>query len=500
MIIVEKINEAQLRVYSSDFGIEQEISEYFKFRPHGYQFVPSFKNKMWNGWLYLYSQRDKVIPFGLLPYVKLFAEKYEYPIELCPDLMVTPKEVSRKEVKTFIDSLDIHSNGKKLDIRDYQYEAVYQSLNQRKLICQSPTSSGKSLIIYVIIRWILKDEKKIVLTVPTTSLVNQMFTDFEDYSSENGFDVSEFCHMLYSGKEKLTNHPVLISTYQSLHSMSKNKEIPKSFFTQWNALIGDEVHQYVAKTLQELSIRLVNCEYRIGTTGTVQDEKVSRLQLEGSFGPIYKTITTKELIDRKQVADLKIKCLILEHPKDIAKMVRKVDYQKEMVYIVSDPRRNRFIANLAKSVTGNTLVLFQYVEKHGKPLFDLIKERCPDRPVFYISGETKTDLREEIRTGMSKFNNAIIVASSATVATGTNIPSIENIIFASPTKSKIRNLQSIGRGIRLAEGKDYCTLYDIADSFGGGTKSNGYTFEHFKERLSVYNGEEFDFTINTVNL
>jgi len=240
IIQVEKINESQLRVYSEDFGIEQELSEYFKFRPNGYQFVPSFKIKAWDGWLYLYSTRNKTLPYGLLPYVKLFAEKYEYQIELSPELLIEPKKVTRKEVKEFIDSLNICSNGNQLDIRDYQYEAVYQSLNQRKLICESPTSSGKSMIIYAIIRFLLKREKKIVLTVPTTSLVNQMFTDFEDYSSSNGFDVSEFCHMLYSGKEKITDHPVLISTYQTLHSMSKSKVIPKSFFTQWNVLIGDE--------------------------------------------------------------------------------------------------------------------------------------------------------------------------------------------------------------------------------------------------------------------
>lgn len=267
-----------------------------------------------------------------------------------------------------------------------------------------------------------------------------------------------------------------------------------------NGILVSNCHQYVAKTLQDLSIRLSNCEYRIGTTGTVQDEKVSKLQLEGSFGPVFKTISTKELMDRKQVAKLKIKCLILEHPKDIAKMVRKVDYQKEMNYIVRDEKRNRFIANLAKATNGNTLVLFQYVEKHGKILYELIKERCPDKKVFYISGETKTDDREDIRTSMANYDNAIIVASSATVATGTNIPSIENIIFSSPTKSKIRNLQSIGRGIRLAPDKDFCTLFDIGDDFSGGTKSNGYTFGHFRERLDIYNNEEFDFSITTIKL
>ena len=176
-------------------------------------------------------------------------------------------------------------------------------------------------------------------------------------------------------------------------------------------------------------------------------------------------------------------------------IVNKSTYQEEMDFIVKNDKRNKFIRNLTVSTEGNTLVLFQYVEKHGKILYEMIKDKVSkDRKVFFIYGGTDTEDREAARIMMEGEDNAICIASFGVFSTGINIPSIENVIFASPSKSKIRNLQSIGRGLRLKDGKSHCNLFDIADDFQRKSWKN-HTLGHFAERLKVYSEEQFDFKI-----
>ena len=174
-------------------------------------------------------------------------------------------------------------------------------------------------------------------------------------------------------------------------------------------------------------------------------------------------------------------------------------YQNEIEYLVASESRNKFIVNLALTQKGTTLVLFNYVEKQGKVLYKMAQERSNGKTIMYISGEIGTDEREKIRLSMDKEENVVLFASVQTCATGINIPSIENIIFASSTKSKIRNLQSIGRGLRLKEGKSGCNLYDIADDLSY-KKSINHTLKHFSERVKIYSTEQFDLKLYNIKL
>lgn len=497
MIRIEKLNESTLRVTSEDFGIEQELCDHFSFRPDGYQFMPSYKSKVWDGFVRLFDIHRKTLPAGLLEYAQKFAKDNEYECKVSFDEICDDSVVSLEDVQSFVNQLNIHSRGKKIELRDYQIDAIHRAINKERMMALSPTSSGKSAIIYAYIRWHLQFGRKIVLMVPTTSLVSQMFSDFQDYSSEDGdWDAEEFCHELYSGKDKETDKPVLITTWQSIHSMTKNKQAI-AFYKNWDVYIGDEAHRFASNSLQQISAKLINARYRLGTTGTIQDAKVSKLSLEGSFGPVYRVITTKELMDANQVVKLNIKCLLLDYDDETRKLLKGAEYQKEIDYIVSLEKRNRFIIKLAKASKGNTLILFQFVDKQGKPLFDIANELCDGRPIFYISGEVTTEERERIRKTLDTHDDAIVICSYGTTSTGINIPSIENIIFASPTKSKIRNLQSIGRGLRLREGKDSCKLYDIADNFSTKSKIN-HTMKHLKERIETYQAEQFVFDIKNI--
>ena len=155
------------------------------------------------------------------------------------------------------------------------------------------------------------------------------------------------------------------------------------------------------------------------------------------------------------------------------------------------------IKNLVKDIEGNTLVLFNYIEKHGEPLHELINNSIdPERKIFFVHGGTDVEDREEVRQITETENNAVIIASYGTFSTGINIKRLHNIIFASPSKSRIRNLQSIGRVLRKGEGKDMATLYDIADDIGG----QNYTLKHLNERVNIYNDENFKYEVIRVNL
>ncbi len=349
-------------------------------------------------------------------------------------------------------------------------------------------NSGKSAIIYSLIRHHLEYNRRCLIIVPSISLVSQMYGDFVDYSSDNGWKTENYCQQLQGGMTKDVSKSVLCSTWQSIFKQ------PKTWFDQFDVVICDEVHTAVAKSLSGIMEKLTTTPYRIGLTGTLSASKTNKLVLEGHFGPVNQVISTNELMTKNQIAQLKIKCLLLKYDQDTRKAVSKYSYQDEIDYLVTNPARNKFIRNLTLSTTGNTLVLFTLVEKHGKKLYDMISAKAGDRKVFLVYGDVSAERREEIRALVAKEKDAIIIASYATYQQGINVPSIENIIFASPTKSKIRSLQSIGRGLRLNDGKTHCTLFDIADDLSW-KKAKNHTLKHLTERLKIYSEEKFNFKI-----
>lgn len=487
MIKVEKINDVHIRIYT-DPGIAQEISEFFTFEMPGARFTPQYRAKLWDGKIRMFDLHRKTLYVGLLSYLHDFAERNQYEIEYVNEVK-SNTIIDLNQLKEFLTWLNLRGRGKPIEIYDYQIEAISHALFSERCLLLSPTSSGKSLIIYSTMRWHLEHKRKCIIVVPTTSLVEQLYSDFEDYSSENKWKVSKHCQRLYSGFPKEFNSDVLITTWQSIVKQ------PATWFKQFDVIFGDEAHTFKAKSLTTIMEKLTTCKYRIGTTGTLDNKKVHKLVLEGVFGPTHRVITTKELMDSGRVAKLKIKGLLLKYDDITRQITHKASYQDEMDFLVKHESRNRFIRNLTLSTEGNTLVLFQYVEKHGKVLYDMIKEKVrEDRKIFFIYGGTDTEAREAARKLMENEDNAICIASFGVFSTGINIPSIENVIFASPSKSKIRNLQSIGRGLRLREGKTHCNLFDIADDLQRKSWKN-HTLGHFAERLKIYSEEQFDYKI-----
>jgi superfamily II DNA or RNA helicase len=495
-LTIEKISEVYLRVYG-DVSCEADLEAFFTYEVPGARFTPKFKARLWDGKVRLYSLIKKTIYAGLYQYILEFAQRNNYQIDFQAnndfDKPLDLHNYSLEEVAKFINDLELYGRGQAIEARDYQIEAVRTALNLNRTVLLSPTASGKSFMIYCLMRWHLEEGRKTIIVVPTTSLVEQMYSDFEDYSSHNQWPVKTHCQKLYSGFTRDINSEVLITTWQSIYKQ------PKQWFEQFDVIVGDEAHQFKATSLISIMEKLQHVKYRIGTTGTIDNKKLNQLTLEGLFGPVHRVTTTKELMDSGKVVNIDINCIVLKYPEDVRKACKEFTYNDEMQFLISSEVRNKFIRNLAVNCKGNTLVLFQFVEKHGIPLYEAIKLKAPDKNVYIVHGGIDTLDREDIRKNTELGDNTIIVASYATFSTGINIPSIENIIFASPTKSKIRNLQSIGRGLRLKEGKTHLKLYDIADNLQHKSRKN-HTLNHFIERVKIYSEEKFDYKVHEVNI
>jgi superfamily II DNA or RNA helicase len=484
-IVVGKLNDVHMMI-SCDDGIRRELSEYFTFYVPGYKFMPAFKNKMWDGKIRLFDLRTSCLYLGLYSYLLKFAEERGYKVE-GDNLSRLQKVV---DLDKFIKELDLP-----FPPYDYQIAALTIALQNKRKMLLSPTGSGKSLIIYLLIRWYLAQKhKRALIIVPTTSLVEQMTSDFMNYGQNDGAFSEKWVHKIYSGKEKDPICPIVISTWQSIYKM------PKAWFDQFGMIIGDEAHTFQAKSLTSIMEKLTDCPYRVGTTGTLDGTLTHRLVLEGLFGPVYQVTTTKALMDDDKLAKLHIQALVLKYSDDECKAMKDKSYAEEIDFIVAHQKRNNFIKKLALDQTGNTLVLFNRVEKHGKPLFKLIRDSADeDRKIFYVSGETDVADREAIRSITEKEKNAIIVASLGTFSTGINIKNLHNIIFASPSKSQIKVLQSIGRGLRKADDGRDCNLYDLCDDLHWKTKKN-FTLVHAGIRIQLYTKEKFDYKIYEVQL
>lgn len=487
--IVVSLNNYSMMHVKCERGVAAELSEYFSFFVPGYKFMPAFKNGPWDGKIRLFNQITGELNTGLIGYVIKFCMERKYTLDVEENDYGLPgvrDEINLDYFNRFFKELETpHS------LRDYQYRAVIEGLRRRQAVLLSPTGSGKSFIIYTLMKYVLENpSSKVLIVVPTTSLVEQMYSDFKDYNC----DVESEIHRIYSGKDKTTNKRVIVSTWQSIY------KFPKKWFEQFDAVFGDECHGFKSKSLSSIMNKATEAKYRFGTTGTLDGTQTHKLVLEGLFGPVYEVTMTKTLQDEGHLAPLDINVVALNYSEQSRVQLKDASYQQEVDFLVSHEKRNKFISNLALSLDGNTLVLFRYVDRHGKPLFDLINNKADDRrKIFFVHGDVDTSDREATRKIVEKQTNAIIVASMGTFSTGINIRNLHNIIFASPSKSQIKVLQSIGRGLRVSEDGRVTRLYDIADNLSLGKKRN-FTLSHSAQRIKMYDDQQFNYKIVKLDL
>lgn len=480
LVTVEKVNEVYIRV-RAEAGIKMELSKHFEFEVPGAKFSPAYRNKVWDGRIRMFNAMTGMIYSGLLPHIVKFCAARDYECEV--DAQLKPDEAVQdtagydlaKEFDTIYEP------------RDYQNNAIVHALKNNRSLLLSPTASGKSLIIYLLSRFHAEQGRRVLIVVPTISLVTQMATDFVEYNKNRPLNI----HKIMGGVEKNIDAEYTITTWQSVFKEKKD------WFSKFDMVVIDEAHLAKAKSITGIMEKMPDCKYRYGLTGTLDGTQTHKLVLEGLFGAVFDVVKTKTLIDDKTLADFKIKSVVLSYPDVIRKANTGKTYQEEIDWIVRNESRNRFIRNLAWSLPGNTLILFQFVEKHGKVLHPILARE--DKTIHFVHGEVKAEDRENVRHITETTDNNIILASYGTFSTGINIRRLDNIIFASPSKGKIRNLQSIGRVLRKGNGKEKAALYDIVDDLQWKNRKN-FAVSHFIERVKIYTEEGFDFKIYNVDI
>lgn len=481
-IVIRPISELKV-VVDAHPAFVQELAGKLKFQPDGYKYTPKYKSGLWDGWIRLFNPNTGVINLGLLQEVVNYARDEQLGIKLEKNPFY-----KFNDAQEFINKWASFCAFKP---HDYQIEASLKALSLNKALILSPTGSGKSFITYMILSYLMMNTNyRILISVPTTQLVEQLADDISSYEPEH-FQISQEVHTLYSGKEKLTDKRITIATWQSLI------KLPASYFRQFDAYICDEAHQADGKSISSIIDNLeFSSKIRIGLTGTLDGTKCHEMQLRSLFGPIVHTKTTKELMDEGYLSKLNIDVRILVHKNRVTGIKT---YKDEIDYLVSCQERNDEIVNIALTTNHNTLVLFNFVDSHGKILYNSASSKAHEygKEVYYISGETSVEEREVIRKKFATQSNVILFASLGTFSAGVNAPNIHYLVMAHPSKSRIRNLQSIGRSLRKADGKVEAILIDVADNiYPNGKKDKSYTYNHLIKRLELYESEEFDYRVS----
>jgi len=491
----------------ADRAIYLEISEYFSFYVEGYKFHPAYKSRRWDGRIRLFNVNTKLLPIGLLHRLCEFFDKNQY------EYIVDPRLTATNDLEDDIDNWFASNTFKtykqqqwiEVKPREFQISALKSIVKYSRSLIESPTGSGKSLIIASMFKY-LYDRKlinKMLIVVPNLTLVTQMHNDIKEYFiDDTNYDPDKLHHLIYQGQSKHTDKPLVISTYQSISAGKRSKIIDKEWFKQFDALAIDEAHQSEAKELLNVVESSTNAKFKAGFTGSLKEGKTHRVTLEGLFGRVFTTTTTREMIDRGEAANIIIYPIILKYPDDISKKILKMksyDYQKEVEFIQKLQKRNKLIASLIAKQTGNTLVLFNRIE-HGEIIRDLLKEKISkDRKIYFITAKTTKDEREKIRRQLDEVKGAIVMATVSIFSTGVNIPSLDTLILTFSTKSRVRLLQSIGRILRLHTSKNYVKFYDIVDYIKSGKKES-YSIKHFNKRVDLYREQQYNIIAKQIDI
>ena len=480
-----------MEIQTNDDGILLELRDYFSFQVPGYQFKRQYRDGVWDGSIKLFNAFERKLYIGLLPYLKKFASQFGYELTV-DDSLFTKQQMTPKEIQEFVAYVDPQKKGKPIKPRYYQMMALYYLINAKRSVLVSPTASGKSLIIYLFAKWLTEQNKRLILIVPTTNLVEQMASDFIDYS--NG-EFEPYFHKIYAGKQKNNAEAgIYITTWQSVY------ELPKMYFDQFEAVIVDEAHGVQAKSLKTI-LEKSQAEYRSGLTGTMHDPEAHKWVIEGLLGETVDLISMQELMERKWVSKLKVNCILFNHDEETKKAASNLPYHDEIKLLLENDKRTQKILKAVGKVKENSFVLFDKV-KYGEHLFKTVSEMYPERNVYIVYGNTDVEDREKIRQALENEVGSIVIASYKVFSTGTSIDNLHHLFFAEPVgKSKFRIYQSIGRSLRLHSEKEFATLWDFVDKLTNNKSKMNHMMRHFvEERIQRYNEQGFDYRIIKVDL
>lgn len=540
-ITIQYVDEIRCKIVARR-EIMIALKDEFSFFAEGYKFHPLYKQGKWSGRISMIDGKG-LFYNGLLKSLLKYCKS--------KSLSINVEGIARYKSDVISDeTINKLASYVKFPPYDYQLASIKEGLSKRKMLCISPTGSGKSLIAYLFYRYCMDNNISLLITVPSVGLVSQLYSDFQDYVSDD-HNVEDNVHCIFAGQEKDTNKKCVISTWQSLATI----EDP-TWFKRFGFYICDEAHLAKGAEISKIIDKLNTCRYRVGMTGTLSGAAMHEIEMQARFGDIFKMVTTRELIDRGILTDIHINCMRLTYSKDEVKRFNafcKKDYQREIDYILNSVERNDYIVELGLTTPGTSLMLFNRVEGHGMLLMEMLEAKCVEhkKKVFYISGKVKAKERERIRKlldgEMPLYNTVtftdgstkifddevqpyrditsmvgsslpdtyytenddtsrivanvdqsegayVLLASYGTMSTGISIKKLDSLILCHPYKGRILNLQSIGRILRKSITKDLVELYDLIDDFRMGKKEN-HTYKHGTIRMEIYESEEFEYDI-----
>lgn len=482
---------------------DQVVKSYTK-QVKGYRFNPRFKKGLWDGTIKFV--RGASIPSGTYMYLYDVMKEYGYDLKMRGLKHLWDCDITRESYKAWVDSFFA---GTGWTPRDYQIEAAFKILKYRRCLSELATSAGKTLICFMVIAYLFDNKMldgKVLMIVPTVGLVLQSSGDFEEYNTDR---LPLNIQQIYAGFKLRDDTNIMVGTYQSL------VKLPPEFYSQFDCVIVDECHKTPAASIKSVLEMCWHCGYRFGVTGTLPaKDDADFLTLQTYMGPMVTTVKARELQDRGFISNCEIVQLRLDYAEELTKehmykshklLLKKKkngeSFELEKNFVIENSKRFKFVTDLIKHTTKNTLVLFHRID-YGKRLFDELNGNI-DKMVYYIDGSTNKLKREEIRKRMDEMDDVVLVASYQTFSTGISVNHIYNVIFTESFKSPYVVIQSIGRSLRLKDKdnpeKNKATIVDIVDDFRYGSYQN-YLYRHGVERIKQYKEQEYPYRIKKVKL
>lgn len=490
---LKKVNESFYHIDHPNLGVLKELSDYMAFLVPNYMFSTKYKIKAWDGRLKLFQ--SNLLPSGLYSrFLKfLSANQYHCNFEYTKEPDHT---ISIDEVQTYCNEL---LKDWQYKIREDQVSAIYKALCNKSGLIQSPTASGKSILIYTITTMrLLSEQSPILIIVPKVNLVEQLYSDFQDY----GFDCRQYVDKIYSGQIQ-GNKPITISTYQSLIKKGPG------YFEKFKTILIDEIHESTRKdtgSVNKIAKQCINADMRLGFTGTVPKDISEFFSTCSFLGPVIFEQLAVDLIDKDILSDLVIVNTNIQYPDSVKHDMYNRSYDDEIKLIESYKSRNNvldFIFGKAVAKGENALVLVKHLD-HLDSVFNYLTVNYPDKKIFKWSGEVSADIKEETRQAMEELDDAIIVGTFSSISTGTNIKKLHYVIFYSPYKSFFRILQSIGRGLRKHATKSKLIVFDCQDNLAFQVTKNkfykNHSIKHADIRKDIYTAQKFKTIDKTINI
>ena len=481
----------------------------FKKRINHWRFHPLVKKKLWDGYIKFIDKYNR-IPIGLWYTLNTECKKYGFELEFEGIDYIINKQFNQEEfekwVWDFFKDSEFGKGGKK-ELREYQIQAAADTIKYYKSRSELATSSGKTIIIFIILAYLEYKNwaKKHLIIVPNISLIIQTAEAFEEYAKNTPLEGKLKIQLIGGGNKpkNVEDKNIIIGTFQSLRNLSK------SFFSDIETVCVDEAHYTNSKSVKNIIIKSFHSKYRFGFSGTLlSDDSAESMTLDAYLGPIVNRISAKFLILNSFATPIFVKSLHLDYLDEKTKEklynLRKrkgkdidggklLDIEKKIV--IENKKRFKFICDLLEKTTKNTLVLFYDIKYgYGKKFYHYIRENFSDKIVFYVDGNTPSEIREEYKLEMENGDNKILIASFGTFSTGISINNIHHIFFLESYKSDKLIRQSIGRGMRLFEGKKKLYIWDFVDDFRYGNirnLKNNYLYNHGLERLKIYEKQGF---------